>query len=298
MVKCFICNGLNFTTIISDCIDYEYGVRYNAKLIECGNCGLCVIDPKPSFTDLHGFYKNNYANYSSSKNYITKLLVWLYQKKNAAEVIDLIGKEGKILDVGCADGQYFDLLKNKGNWDLFGTDLSQQAADNAKEKGYEVYIGELERLDLQENYFNIVRMNHVIEHVIEPKATFDKIKKILKPGGYLILETPNVSCPDFKIFKRYWGALHFPRHIHLFSNSNIEIFIKNSGMVLKKVEHTLMTTGWALGIQNILINKYRIKSINGRILIYPFLLIGFIPVLFLQRIFKQSTMVKYVIQKA
>ena len=299
MERCVLCDNTQMFDIMHGCQDYEYGVCYKAILIKCKKCSLHFVSPRPKLQELYYFYPRDYANYSYPKNVITKLLFYLYEKRNKKEILSLIGNSGRILDVGCADGNYLDFLRKDGKegWELYGTDISESAAKKAIEKGYKVYIGELEDLEIPNGYFDLVRMNHVIEHVINPKSTLEKVFKILKQRGLSIVETPNTSCPDFFIFRKYWGALHFPRHIHLFSPRTLTVMAKKCGFRVTKTKHTIMPTGWSLGIQNYLCNRFELKITNGRIRMYPFLLILFIPILIAQKLVKHSTMVRFVIEK-
>ena len=77
--------------------------------------------------------------------------------------------------------------------------------------------------------FDLIRMGHVIEHVRDPLATLRRAWELLKPGGTLFGETPNIDCWDFELFGRYWGALHFPRHIALFSPETISEACERAG---------------------------------------------------------------------
>ncbi len=294
---CILCNSTEFKDVVSNCHDYEYNVLYKSNLIRCEKCGLYCLSPKPALKDLFSFYPSEYANYSKSKSIITRFLVSMYERKSKTEVRNLIGNKGRVLDIGCADGSYLDLLKGS-KWELCGTDISHASAKTAIENGYKVYIGEVESVDIPANSFDLIRMSHVIEHVINPKTTLEKAYHILKPGGHLIIETPNVACPDFYIFGKYWGAFHFPRHIHLFSINTLQKILEDSKLIIRDIDFTLMPTGWSLSIQNFLSYKLNLTIVNGRISIYPCLMLLFVPVLFIQKIFKCSTMVKLIIQKS
>lgn len=294
---CLLCGSNDQKILFSNCIDYEYWVNFSAGIAQCKSCGLVFQNPKPYLEDLPRYYPESYANYSKPRSLITRILMNVEEYLNAKEVINLIGKTGTILDVGCGDGNYLDYMRKLGKWEIHGTDINKEAVLIVRKKGFVVYRGELENLDIPENTYSIVRMNHLLEHVINPLTTLEKISKILKPGGYLIIETPNTASPDFHILKKYWGALHLPRHIHFFNEKTMRLMLDKSGFFLRKVTHTLMTTGWALGIQNYLQSKKRRSLINGRASYYPFLLLTFLPIVVVQKMFRCSTMIRFLAQK-
>lgn len=292
---CPFCKSKNTKLYIGDCEDYEYQVCYRGGIFLCRKCNLQFISPKPLIKDLSLFYPESYANYSKSNSLLTRILMFAYEQMSLKGVMNLLGKKGKILDVGCADGNFLDILKKANCFELFGTEITQEAAQKAIDKGYHVYVGELENMDIKEDSFDLIRLNHILEHVLDPFLCLSKIKKLLKPGGYLIVETPNTVCLDFYLFRRFWGALHFPRHIHLFEPKLISKMAEKVGLKVQKEVHTIMPTGWSLSIQNYLVSKFGFRMKNGRICIYPLLMILFAPITIVQKMFKRSTMVRYII---
>jgi len=292
MTRCPLCSCDNAEILIRDGRDYEYGVSFQADVARCGACGLVFQVPPPGWEDLPGYYPPEYANYSVPTSLVARLLLKGTDYLEARQVIKLLGRTGRILDVGCGSGYYFDVLSAYGDWTLEGTEISPESAAVAIAKGYPVFIGQLEDLDLPAEQYDLVRMNHLLEHVINPVTTLEKVHRLLRPGGYLLLETPNVSCPDFHLFRRYWGALHLPRHIHLFNPRNLRRLLDSSGFDLGRLQFTLMTTGWALSIQNWLKSWRDIKLVNGRMKSYPLLLLGFLPFLVVQKALGVSTMMR------
>ena len=124
--------------------------------------------------------------------------------------------QGRLLDVGCGSGEWLTLMKNHG-WRVEGVDFDENAVRVARERGLEVHCGSLEEQRFPNDTFNAVTLNHVIEHVPDPVRTLTECARILKPGGRLILFTPNVSSLSHRIFRQDWRGLEPPRHLHLFS---------------------------------------------------------------------------------
>jgi methionine biosynthesis protein MetW len=115
-------------------------------------------------------------------------------------IIDLItnktatGIKKMILDIGCGDGSF--IIKFKKQCETFGVDISQNAIKIAKEAGinaYEVDVSS-ERLPFQDEYFDIVYMGDVIEHLTNPDFAIKEVARVLKLNGFLVLSTPNLAC--------------------------------------------------------------------------------------------------------
>ena len=199
--------------------------------------------------------------------------------------------------MGCAEGHTLEFLKKHGEWEMEGVELNAEAAQKAKEKGFKVYNGAFEEVDIPNEQFDLVRMNHLIEHVTDPMVMINKTYKILKPQGFLLIETPNIDCLDFKIFKRYWGALQLPRHIYFFNKKTLtQMLIANKFQVVH-VGFSLLTTGWALSIQNFIQSRKRHPLYKGRIKGYVILLLLFSPVVFFQKLLNRSTIMSIVARK-
>jgi SAM-dependent methyltransferase len=294
---CLLCGSRAFETLVRAGVDYEYGVEGATDVVRCRGCGLAVQDPRPRQSALAAYYPEEYANYAEPGSRITRALIRLTELLDARQTIRLIGRTGRILDVGCADGHYLDAIAGHGQWELHGTDISAAAVAHAGSKGHRVHAGALEDLDLGRDVFSLVRMNHLIEHVVDPFATLDKARELLRPGGWLVGETPNIACPDFRLLKRYWGALHLPRHIFFFDPRTLRVALARAGFTEVRISFTLMTTGWALGVQNYLQSRRRRSLRHGRIAGYPLLLVGFVPVLLAQKAARASTMMRFTARK-
>lgn len=99
---------------------------------------------------------------------------------------------GKILDLGCGNGYFISSIKNKSN-ELYGVDVSEQAIEAAKKRCTNVHFIKIkvgDRLPFENNYFDVVTLFHVLEHVDSEKRIIAEIFRVLKPGGLLFLSSP------------------------------------------------------------------------------------------------------------
>lgn len=123
---------------------------------------------------------------------------------------------GRLLEVGCGSGKLLANLARK-SWNVEGLDLDPLAVENARRRGLEVRLGDLESQHYPDDCFDAVVMSHVIEHVVNPSTLLLECYRILKPGGILSLITPNALSLGHRMFGKSWYALEPPRHLHVFS---------------------------------------------------------------------------------
>lgn len=124
---------------------------------------------------------------------------------------------GRLLDVGCGDGTYLAHMRDLG-WEVEGVEVDPRAVEQARKLDLIIHKGNLEQMSFQDYRFDVVTLNHVLEHVHAPLKLLKECYRILKPGGTLIAITPNTSSAAHCWFKESWRGLEPPRHIHLFTS--------------------------------------------------------------------------------
>jgi 2-polyprenyl-3-methyl-5-hydroxy-6-metoxy-1,4-benzoquinol methylase len=138
---------------------------------------------------------------------------------------------GRLLDVGCGNGTYLGLMKSLG-WDVAGVEIDAKAAASTKSRlGVFVHNGTLEDGPFDEGSFDVITMTHVIEHVLDPVQFLRLGARFLKPGGQILIVTPNGRSLGRQLFKRDWYALDPPRHISLFTPRSITICLDQTGVL-------------------------------------------------------------------
>lgn len=293
-MECSACKSRDQKVLFPNCIDLEYGQREGHDVYECLSCNLVYLYPTPTIEELLSFYPSYYHGYKKSFSRLTNFLISLNIKFRANLYKKLIGKEGRILEIGAADGNDFFLLRQYGNWDFWGIEFNDDIAKRGRKNGLNIITGTLEEYDFKDTKFDLIIMNNLIEHVVDPEKCLKKAKKILKPEGIIVGETPNTHSLDFYLFGRYWGGLHIPRHTFLFNQRNLKLLGEKVGLSVE-VDQKIDTNHWAGSVQNYFQSKkfLRTKLKNGRTWYYPSLLLVFIPLNFLQKIFGFSGVMRF-----
>lgn len=135
---------------------------------------------------------------------------------------------GALLDVGCGDGSFLAHAQRCG-WQVLGLEPDPKAAQQARKGGVKVIGGGLERLAGQAEAFEAITMSHVIEHVHDANDVLRTCYRLLKPGGQLWIETPNVDALGHRVFGVNWRGLEAPRHLVVFSARALSSALRRAG---------------------------------------------------------------------
>lgn len=159
----------------------------------------------------------------------------------------IIGKSGKLLDVGCGLGYFVKYISAFLDWDIFGYEISEPAVNYAKNNlGLKnIFCGRVEDSGFSEKYFDVIALWDVIEHIPNPKPLLSYLKNILKDDGILFIHTPNVKIqlPKAKIKKLLFGKkegghyLEAKDHINIYSTKTIKRLLKQAGFGNVKFIH-------------------------------------------------------------
>lgn len=149
-------------------------------------------------------------------------------------------EKGHLLDVGCGDGSFLISMKQLG-WNVAGVELDRKAVSIAREKGLEIFHGSLGEAKFSNKHFDAITMNHVIEHVSDPVELLKECRRVLKPGGKLVVTTPNIKSLGHLVFNEDWRGLEVPRHITLFSPKALRTCVERAGIDVE----SLRTASWS-----------------------------------------------------
>ncbi len=297
---CPACQSSNFCRRYDQLLDYEYHVPISPALLQCRSCGLIRHENLPTYDDLNAFYPDDYLVYNESfragSNALFARLKKILYAKRAKRVAKHIGKTGNILDVGCANGAFLISVKQHGDYGLYGLDIKNTGVDFEK---HSIHFkeGPLEEIDYPENFFDAVILDNLLEHVPDPVSFMKKVWSILKPGGCVFGTTPNFNSVDRFLFGKYWGGFHMPRHIFLFSASNLKIFLKKMGFSDIKLPPTTNAGDWAVSFQNFFRRNQQKQGRYKRGKYFPIIGLIFAPIAFFTSLFNLNGVMDFICRK-
>jgi 2-polyprenyl-3-methyl-5-hydroxy-6-metoxy-1,4-benzoquinol methylase len=213
--------------------------KYNTPVVRCSGCGLLYANPRWTEEQMFGRYTEEYwAHYADAVRPTASDAAANQQRwdpfVNAIEPARQDGRPSKLLDVGCATGEFLSAAKTRG-WDTYGVETSPMAAEQAERfTDSQVHVGTLEAAPFEDGFFDAVTLWDVIEHLHSPSAYINRIARLLRPGGMLALTTPNIRSLSFRLLGRHWWVVGPNDHIYYFAPRTIERLLSERGF---KIHH-------------------------------------------------------------
>jgi 2-polyprenyl-3-methyl-5-hydroxy-6-metoxy-1,4-benzoquinol methylase len=227
--------GWDDTTVIIDSnmgeADVQKGIKTvymlwentYGRYVKCKNCYLIYANPIEKASKINGDYSKMGNN--------DALIIRESRLRAAKSQLGLIRKHksGKtLLDIGCGEG-FFLFNATKAGYTTKGIEISQDAAEYAgREFGLDVEAKPFEELQFPENYFDVITLWQVLEHVPYPLKVLKEVHKILKPEGLLATSTPDIESILAKIFRRRWWNLR-RLHINQFTTRTLTDMLGRAG---------------------------------------------------------------------
>jgi len=182
-----------------------------------------------------------------SKRYDPQIIDLNNKNSSQAVEINLIGSNKKILEIGTSTGYVTKILKDLGN-KVTGIEIDQEAAIITQQYCEQMITGDVETLNLDEIItvasFDVILCGDVLEHLKKPETTLKKLRKFLKPDGYLVVSLPNF-CHGDVLLNLLNGDFHYTSmglldetHLHFFGLKNIYSVFTDCGYQIKDL-HTI-----------------------------------------------------------
>jgi len=210
-------------------------------LDSCPACRCLFLNPMPGNDEIAGFYPTQYWWNTAGRGTL-KTLESIYRRIALRDHVSFITKAANrtgvdLLDVGCGSGTLLGLLKQRG-FRVMGVDFSAEAARVAEvENGVQVVVGSLGEARFPDQSFDVVTLFHVMEHVTNPREVLAEVFRILRPGGAIVLQVPNIDSWQFKLFGGKWYGLDIPRHVIDYSKDAILKLLADAGFAVQRVRH-------------------------------------------------------------
>lgn len=144
------------------------------------------------------------------------------------EILNPYQRQGRLLDVGCGIGTFLRVARSRG-WDVTGLDLSVASVEYAKQTGLDVRQTRIEDVDPSAESYDVVTIFQTIEHMEDPVAVLVNARSLLKPGGVLVLTTPNRESLLGKILGNRWFGYYNEEHLFFFNKPSFETTVEKAG---------------------------------------------------------------------
>lgn len=191
------------------------------RVVRCLNCThvFCSPIPKNIYKNYEDVVDKEYLNYMDSLRISARLILPIIVKNKP---------RGKLLDVGCATGEFLTVA-NEFGYSVEGLELSKWSSEIARKKGLRIYRQALKSIANKfPARYDVITLFGVIEHFEFPLEEIKYLNKLLKKGGIIVIWTGDVnSLPSKALGRRWWYWQG--QHIQYFSHSSLSYLLEGCG---------------------------------------------------------------------
>ena len=177
------------------------GYGHHPQIVECGHCGLVYANPRwPTGTVLDAYTAVEDETYVEERH--GRELTFRHHLRQVERIVGPANGRA-LLDVGAYIGVFVEVAAAAG-WRAQGVEPSAWAAAEAQRRGLAVHAGTLESAALPPESFDVVTMWDVIEHLADPTTELASARRLLRPGGWLVVHTMDIGSPVARLMGARW----------------------------------------------------------------------------------------------
>lgn len=219
--------------------------------VKCENCGIVFANPMADQDELGEYYQKYYEKDHYESIGYKELILGHFERIatldyegiiKEARFLNKLSHGAKFLDVGCGLGLGLAYANQLG-CELFATEYDSGALDFVQEHfPVKTFHGDIQGAKYPDDFFDFIHISHVIEHVLDPRAYIQEMRRILKPGGILAIGTPDISSRLYTIH-RWVNFLRFRipdvidglEHTFIFPKSRLKSLCEEEQLIV--VDH-------------------------------------------------------------
>jgi 2-polyprenyl-3-methyl-5-hydroxy-6-metoxy-1,4-benzoquinol methylase len=208
--------------------------KQQANYYICRKCQTIFQHPLPPSASMAAWADSEYVSGAYHDYVAARPMKKQHFEDRLAQIGDQIGS-GRLLDVGCSCGYFIEVAAARG-FDVQGVEFSRSAiAAASSEVRSRIFQGVLEDLP-HIGTFDVVTAFDLIEHLQDPREFLRRSARLLKPGGTLVLSTPDTGHVLRRIMRSRWPMLQPMQHLHLFSRKSLVAALQSEGFVNIRAE--------------------------------------------------------------
>ena len=210
------------------------------QVVQCAECELMYLNPRPASDVVQSWYgleyfsqtTNPYRGYSDylSQDSLRSLV------RDAERKIGIVARhcalsDADVLEMGCATGETCYVVSQTGAR-VAGCDLSAEAIRLARSRypRLDFRVGSAEEIPFPDHSFDVILAFELIEHLSSPTKFISQVRRLIKPGGILVLTTPNADCGKRVGWHRWTGFLTSFEHLYFFSPRSLNRILSQQGL--------------------------------------------------------------------
>jgi len=217
--------------------DYRVAfIKEGFRFLKCNKCSFFYVNPILNEAALYKAYEGEASNDAFFEVYLSNTQQSFDRAgfERVLKHLDLLNKpqSKKIMDVGCSFGHFLKVAQERG-WDDIGVDLNEKAVDYAnnvvKVKVLKCLLADAK---FPPDSFDVVTLWNVLEHVPDPRSLVKDSHRLLKKGGILFIETPNIDSLATRIMHEKCITFGGRNHINYFSKKTVSRMLEEEGFEL------------------------------------------------------------------
>jgi SAM-dependent methyltransferase len=240
-------------SVVARARDTEYCTSDRVySYVECDACGTLFL-LEPPVDALRSIYPPTYYSYQQDggdTSWLQSIKSWLDVRMFRRLLDQLPGDALRVLDVGGGSGWLLSQVREASPRvaETHEVDIDPGAAEAAQQAGHRFHCVTIEEFEAAEP-FDLVLMLNIIEHVADPERVLRAVERCLRPGGLVLIKTPNAKTLDRWIFEqRNWGGFHCPRHFVVFTRASFLALAARSGLDCLAAEYTQGAPQWTTSV--------------------------------------------------
>lgn len=240
-VACNLCGGRNTT---------PWCPALGEAVVRCVECGLVYTCPRPSPEESRARYQTSYVDRHQDQELVQQRRV-MYRAERRAILRQMSG--GRFLDVGCGTGEFLALMSDR--FEVYGLDVCADYIEYGRRQlGLKnLAVGELHDVGFADNYFDVVQMRGVLQHLVDPLGTAREALRVTRPGGLLVVSaTPNIASLCARLYREHFRLLAPDYMLYNFSPTTLRRLLEKAGWDVRRTVFPYLMTPyfrWWQGLQ-------------------------------------------------
>ncbi len=208
--------------------------KFDFYIVKCSHCSLVYANPRLIPSILLTRHNEDYL----MKEYLPSLEIWGDQVDMAPFRLKYCGlldflegfkKNLSLLDVGCGPGLFVKAAEERG-WAAQGVDISSSAVEFGKKNlGVHLFCGSLEEMHFEEDRFDVILFQDVVEHLFDPLTVLGEVYRVLRRGGVVFISTPNLRSFMGRLLGKEWAVLNPAEHLYYFTRGTLMKMLSQIG---------------------------------------------------------------------
>lgn len=207
----------------------HWGSVSGYSIERCTSCGIGITTPFPTDTDIGDANADIYRVDQRGSLYLRKQAYYERRYHSQLRNIKRFVTGGRLLDIGCNIGLFLSCARREG-FDVEGIEFNREsAAFGSKHFNLTIHTSPLEELNYPDHTFDVITMYDVLEHIPDLHGILQAVRRVLKPNGVLVVQSPNIDSLMARLTRSAWNWLTPPDHLYHFTPSTMQRLVTDQG---------------------------------------------------------------------